>query len=155
MGPRQLDRIAAMRFDTVAIAPPFAAGRAGDLFLTADHERFDERLGGAEARGQLARLRRNVASRQLVPMLDVVIDRVATEHAAMGLGRWYRADSSDELPDPRRRRNSRASLDLSIDGDWSARSIGGRQQIASGSMPALPIFAVSARIWCQRNSGGS
>ena len=40
----QLDRAAAMRFDTVAIAPPFATGRARDLFLTADHERVAEKV---------------------------------------------------------------------------------------------------------------
>jgi starch synthase (maltosyl-transferring) len=36
-----LDRIAAMSFDAVIIAPPFMPGRSGDLFLTADHNRLD------------------------------------------------------------------------------------------------------------------
>jgi starch synthase (maltosyl-transferring) len=97
----QLDRVAAMRFDTVAIAPPFATGRAGDLFLTADHDRLDERLGTGDAEAALARFAEECRSRLLLPMLDVVVDRVATEHAANRLSRWYRSDPSDELPDPR------------------------------------------------------
>jgi starch synthase (maltosyl-transferring) len=98
---RQLDRAAAMRFDTVAIAPPFATGRAGDLFLTADHDRLDDRLGAGDATAALARFAEECRRRQLLPMLDVVVDRVAVEHAANGLADWYCSDSSDELPDPR------------------------------------------------------
>ena len=95
----QLDRAATMRFDTVAIAPPFATGRAGDLFLTADHERLDGRLGAGDAVAALADFAQQCRSRGLRPMIDVVADRVAVEHAANGLANWYRADSADELPD--------------------------------------------------------
>ena len=90
-----------MLFDTVAIAPPFATGRSRDLFLTADHDRLDDRLGAGEATAGLARFAEECRSRQLLPMLDVVVDRVAVEHATNGLAAWYRADASDELPDPR------------------------------------------------------
>src|SRR5580658_4602450 len=82
---RQLDRAAAMRFDTVAIAPPFATGRAGDLFLTANHDRLDDRLGPGDAAPALALFSEECRSRQLLPMLDVVVDRVAIEHATNGL----------------------------------------------------------------------
>src|SRR5215472_827024 len=100
--PCQLDRAVAMQFNTVAIAPPFATGRAGDLFLTADHDRLDDRLGSAGAQSALAGFAETCRSRELQPMLDVVIDRVAVEHAANGLAAWYLTDASDELPDPRR-----------------------------------------------------
>ncbi|HWB48504.1 MAG TPA: maltotransferase domain-containing protein [Stellaceae bacterium] len=98
---RQLDRAAVMRFDAVAIAPPFATGRAGDLFLTADHDRLDCRLGAGDAAPALARFAADCRNRRLLPMLDVVVDRVAVEHAGNGLSAWYRADPADELPDPR------------------------------------------------------
>ncbi|HTV90092.1 MAG TPA: maltotransferase domain-containing protein, partial [Stellaceae bacterium] len=125
----QLDRVAAMRFDTVAIAPPFAAGRAGDLFLTADHDRFDERFGVRDAAAGLERFARDCRARQLLPMLDVVVDRVAVEHAQNGLADWYRPDASDELPDPRRppQRPDVARLfpegDMTGAVDWWARRL--------------------------------
>ena len=56
MWPEHLDRIAAMRFDAVAIAPPFLPGASGDLFLTANHDRLDPRLGTGDAAAFLARL---------------------------------------------------------------------------------------------------
>src|SRR5262249_40301621 len=97
----QLDRVAAMRFDTVAIAPPFATGRAGDLFLTADHDHLDERLGAGDAATALARFAEECRGRELFPMLDVVVDRVPVEPATHGLSTGYRSEPSDELPDPR------------------------------------------------------
>jgi starch synthase (maltosyl-transferring) len=114
---RQLDRATAMRFDAVAIAPPFATGRARDLFLTADHDRIDDRLGGGDAATALARFAEECHSRGLRPMLDVVVDRVAVEHAANGLSAWYRADSSDALPDPRREPQQPGLAPLSAEDD--------------------------------------
>ena len=66
---RQLDRIAAMGFDTVVVAPPFLTGRSGDLFLTADHERIDPRLGGGDATSALARWADVSREFRLQPML--------------------------------------------------------------------------------------
>jgi starch synthase (maltosyl-transferring) len=97
----QLDRIGAMRFDTVVVAPPFATGRDGDLFLAADHDRLDGRLGAGSALTALARFAEECRDRGLRPMLDVVVDRIAAEHATNRLSSWYRVDSGDELPDPR------------------------------------------------------
>jgi glycosidase len=73
----QLERIAAMGFDAVVVAPPFAPGRAGNLFLTADHDRLDPRLGTVDAIAALSRFAEESRDRRLRPMLDVVIDRVA------------------------------------------------------------------------------
>ncbi|HXC30330.1 MAG TPA: maltotransferase domain-containing protein [Stellaceae bacterium] len=116
---RQMDRAAAMLFDTVAIAPPFATGRAHDLFLTADHDRLDDRLGAGDAATALARFARECRDRGLQPMLDVVVDRVAVEHATNGLASWYRRDCSDELPDPRQPPQRPDVAMLSIDADWT------------------------------------
>ena len=107
-----------MRFDTLAIAPPFATGRAGDLFLTADHDRLDDRLGGGAAITALARFAEECRSRQLRPMLDVVIDRVAVERARNGFADWYRAEPADELPDPRQLPQRPDVARLVIGNDW-------------------------------------
>ena len=119
-----------MRFDAVAIAPPFATGCRGDLFLTADHDRLDDRLGAGDAAAALARFAKECRSRELLPMLDVVVDQVAVEQATNGLAKWYRADSADELPDPRRPPQRADVARLSITGDltgvvdwWTARLI--------------------------------
>src|SRR5215472_4731387 len=128
--PQQLDRIAAMRFDTVVIAPPFAAGRGGDLFLTADHTRVDERLGHGDATSALAGFVAECRSRDVRPMLDIVVDRVAAEHATNGLSGWYEAESPDELPDPRKPPHQpgaavlAANRDLSGLVDWWAERLG-------------------------------
>src|SRR6185312_13329881 len=52
--PDHLDRIAAMGFGAVAMAPPFLPGATADLFLTADHDRLDPRLGSGDAVAALA-----------------------------------------------------------------------------------------------------
>ncbi len=72
-----LDRIGAMRFDAVAVAPPFVAGQDGDLFATADYGRLDGRLGGGDALAALAKFAATCRSRGLRPALDVVVDRVS------------------------------------------------------------------------------
>ncbi|HZK91792.1 MAG TPA: maltotransferase domain-containing protein [Stellaceae bacterium] len=120
-----------MRFDAIVVAPPFAAGRTGDLFLTADHQRLDPRLGGGDAVAALARFAGESRARRLRPLLDVVIDKVAAEQASgNGLAGWYRADASDELPDPRRPPRQPGVALLSAEGDqaglvawWATRLI--------------------------------
>src|SRR6516162_6686481 len=97
-----LDRIAAMGFGAVIIAPPFRPGASGDLFLTADHDRLDPRLGTGDAVEALGRWAQAAVSRGLRPMLDLVVDRVATEATENGAADWYRSDTGDEPPDPRR-----------------------------------------------------
>lgn len=74
-----LDRIAAMRFDAVIIAPPFMPGRSGNLFLTADHNRLDPRLGTGDAIATLGRLADEARDRQLRLFLDIVVDQVASQ----------------------------------------------------------------------------
>src|SRR5215469_13002938 len=97
-----LDRIAAMGFGAVIIAPPFRPGASGDLFLTATHDRLDPRLGTGDAVEALARWAQAAVSRGLRPMMDLVVDRVAAEATGNGAGAWYGSDTGDEPPDPRR-----------------------------------------------------
>ena len=98
-----LDRIAAMGFDTVVIAPPFLPGASGDLFRTGDHDRLDPRLGTGDAIAALGRLAQEARDRGLLLMLDVVVDRVAAEALLLDdFSAWYCIDTDDEPPDPRR-----------------------------------------------------
>jgi len=127
-----LDRIAAMSFDAVIIAPPFMPGRSGDLFLTADHNRLDPRLGMGEAIAALARLADEARDRQLRLFLDIVADQVAAESGLCdGASGWYRIDTDDEPPDPRWPPRPRGVAELCIDTDpsgfvewWAERLIG-------------------------------
>jgi starch synthase (maltosyl-transferring) len=126
----QLDRIAAMRFDTVVVAPPFATGRNGDLFLAADHDRLDSRLGAGNALTALAGFAEECRDRELRSMLDVVVDRVAAEHTSNSLSSWYRVASADELPDPRQPPHQAGVAWLTADADltglvdwWAKRFI--------------------------------
>ena len=127
-----LDRIAAMSFDTVIIAPPFMPGGSGDLFLTPDHNRLDPRLGMGEAIAALARLADEARDRQLRLFLDIVADQVAAESGLCdGASGWYRIDTDDEPPDPRWPQRPRGVAELCIDTDpsgfvewWAERLIG-------------------------------
>ena len=112
-----LDRIAAMGFGAVVIAPLFRPGASGDLFLTADHDRLDPRLGTGDAVEALARWAQAAVSRGLRPMLDLVVDRVAAEATENGVGAWYGSDTGDEPPDPRRAPREPGVARLRGDGD--------------------------------------
>jgi starch synthase (maltosyl-transferring) len=126
----ELDRMAAVGFDSVIAAPPFAPGRTGNLFLTADHDRLDPRLGNRGPVAALADWANESRRRGLSPMLDLVIDRVAAEHATSnGLGAWYKSESADDLPDPRQVPHEAGVATLAANGEsadvaaWWARRL--------------------------------
>ena len=148
---RQLDRVAAMQFDAVVIAPPFATGQSGDLFLTANLGRLDPRLGSGSAIAALARLCAECRDRQLQLILDVVVDRISAEQDGRNsLSAWYRADPSDELPDPRQPPHGRGVATISANGsasglaewwgkrisEWSDAGIAGFRCIRPHKIPA-------------------
>ena len=104
------------------------AGCLGDLFLTADHDRLDPRLGTGDAVEALARWAQAAASRGFRPMIDLVVDRVAAEATGNDALTWYRSDTDDEPPDPRRAPQEPGVARLQADGDidglvaaWSER----------------------------------
>ena len=155
--PDHLDRIAAMGFGAVAMAPPFLPGATADLFLTADHDRLDPRLGSGDAVAALARLAQQTRGRGLLPMLDVVADAVAAE--SLLAGGPYRADTDDEPPDPRRPPLQRGVARLCGEPDaewwsrrlieWADAGIGGFRCLRPRRLPAAwwreVIAAVRAR----------
>ncbi|MGN5354271.1 hypothetical protein ACQ4P5_19895 [Ralstonia sp. L16] len=60
-----LDRIASLGFDHVLMAPPFAVGAAGNVFVTRDHAQLHAALGGGPADAALAKLAEGCRSRGL------------------------------------------------------------------------------------------
>ena len=72
--------IARLGFDHVLVAPPFAAGPSGDLFLPADYRRLDARLGWTgDANEALQHLAKVCGKNGLTLLLDVVLDQVAAD----------------------------------------------------------------------------
>src|SRR5580658_8361544 len=79
---RHLSRCRAMGFNYAASAPLFKPRRAGDLFLTADHETLHPALGAAapaDADAAIASVVRQCRRHDLGFILDVVFDRVAAD----------------------------------------------------------------------------
>jgi starch synthase (maltosyl-transferring) len=78
--PTHLARCRDMGFDTVCIAPPFAPGASGDIFVTADHEALHPALGwpGAADEG-IAQVAHQAARHGLRIWLDLAIDQVAAD----------------------------------------------------------------------------
>jgi len=74
-----LDRIASLGFDHVLMAPPFAVGASGNVFVTRDHAQLHAALGGGPADAALTKLAEGCRSRGLTLLLDLVIDRVAVD----------------------------------------------------------------------------
>ncbi|TXD57104.1 DUF3416 domain-containing protein, partial [Ralstonia sp. TCR112] len=74
-----LDRIAALGFDHVLMAPPFAVGAAGNVFVTRDHAQLHAALGGGPADAALGTLAEVCRARGLTLLLDLVVDRVAID----------------------------------------------------------------------------
>ena len=97
-------RSRAMGFDTVCVAPPFAPGASGDIFITADHEALHPALGwqGSADEG-IARMTRAAAEQGLRIWLDLAIDRVAIDAAIRQREeRWFSTGGCGALPNPRR-----------------------------------------------------
>ncbi|MDJ0389928.1 DUF3416 domain-containing protein [Roseomonas sp. E05] len=101
--PAEFERIAALGFDGVAMAPPFAPGIEGDPFLTRDHTRLHPALGGGEALPALQQLAKAAGAQRLMLLLDLVTDRLAQDAPVLrGARDWisWRAPE-DAPPDPR------------------------------------------------------
>jgi starch synthase (maltosyl-transferring) len=97
---RHLERCRVMGFSHLLLAPPFAPGRSGDVFLTADFTALHPVLatGGAAKLSDITAL---CDSHGLSPWLDLVLDRVASDTALPGADPAWLRDGGDPLPDPR------------------------------------------------------
>ncbi|GGG35781.1 alpha-1,4-glucan:maltose-1-phosphate maltosyltransferase [Caldovatus sediminis] len=103
-----LERVAALGFSAVLVAPPFAPGRSGNLFHAADHDRPHPVLvsgdaGAGDADALLASLASAARARGLDLFLDLVLDRVAADgRLAAERPGWFDSPAGGGLPDPRR-----------------------------------------------------
>src|SRR3954471_1641043 len=101
-----LDDCARMRFDTIAIAPPFAPGATRDPFLAGDYAKTNAALEwDHDAISALAALARRCGARGLQLEVDVRLDACASENPdVLSAPDLYatRALLEDEPPDPRR-----------------------------------------------------
>ena len=102
--PEEFARIASLGFDAIILAPPFATGSDNSVFLVADHQRLDPRLGGGDALPALAEACRMARAAGLEVLLDLTTDRLDSDAAVLaGHPEWRRPDPVAELPpDPRR-----------------------------------------------------
>jgi starch synthase (maltosyl-transferring) len=102
---RHIERARRMGFGHLATAPLFSPGGTGDIFLAADHERVHPALGvEASADEVVARLAQMCARNGLRLILDIVVDRVASEGLLANSPRpWFRSTQlvDDPTPDPR------------------------------------------------------
>ena len=156
------ERIARLGFDHVLIAPPFATGASGDMFLPADYQRVNDSLewqGDADA--ALATIAADCAAFGLTPLLDVVLDQVAAasplaaanpdsvRHArrtrgprSARAGRQFRGGA----PDPRARRARASGGPSGWAAGWRA-GIGGFRIVSPAALPppALRTLIESVR----------
>jgi starch synthase (maltosyl-transferring) len=93
--PREFERIAALGFDGLILAPPFATGRDASVFLAADHGRLHAALGGAPALEGIAHIAEMARAAGLTPLLDLTTDRLDSDAALL------REHPDWALPDPR------------------------------------------------------
>ena len=148
-----LDRAAALGFDHVLTAPLFAAGAARDLFLTADPDRIDPRLGGGDGWAAIARLAADCEARGLRLMQDATLDRAAAG-GSMPDGVFAQPDASAAL-DPRAIGSGALDAAARTDGDafaawWAARldrlasaGVGAVRLLGLASVPAQAVRAIA------------
>jgi starch synthase (maltosyl-transferring) len=96
------ERCRAMGFDTVCVAPPFAPGANGDIFITGDHEALHPALGwrGTADEG-MARMSQEAVEHGLRIWLDLSVDRVAIDATIRQREeQWFAAGGCGALPNP-------------------------------------------------------
>ena len=165
--PAQFDRIAALGFDHVLIAPPFATGPSRDLFLPADYERLDPRLGSkARAPAALAGVAAGCRAAGLTLLLDVVLDQVAADSPiARHNPDLFHAPGQAAALDPRGPGGNFEAARLRADaprvaGWWIARltgwldaGIAGFRVVAPAALPAPVLAEIVAA--SRRQHGGA
>jgi hypothetical protein len=100
--PAHARRAALLGFDSVLVGPVFAPAPGGSIFVTDDPDQLHPALAAdGDALAGLANIAGLIRSAGLVPLLDVVLDRVAIGGRLAAEAAWlYRAERGDFL-DPR------------------------------------------------------
>ncbi|HUB12958.1 MAG TPA: alpha-1,4-glucan--maltose-1-phosphate maltosyltransferase [Acetobacteraceae bacterium] len=102
--PALFERIRAMGFDHVCLAPPFAPDAGGDIYVTADHEALHPALGWeGPADAGIAHIARLAGHHGLRLMLDLVLYQVAADAVLRRRSPdWFSTGFCGGPPDPRR-----------------------------------------------------
>jgi starch synthase (maltosyl-transferring) len=105
---RHLNRCKDMGFDHVLLAPIFAPGEDGDIFLTADHDRAHPAVSSATADAIVEDFAKSCRACGLSLFLDIVVGEVARDALlARSSPSWFRhIGLSPALVDPRQTRLS-------------------------------------------------
>jgi starch synthase (maltosyl-transferring) len=92
--PKHLRRVQEMGFDSILMAPIFAPGAAGDLFLAADHERPHPAIAeSVSAEGLISAASEMCRQHTLLLYMDVVVGRLALEAAIVASApHWFRSE---------------------------------------------------------------
>jgi len=155
---RHLDRCREMGFSHLCISPPFRPAASGNVFDVADHDAAHRVFGNDDPDAVLASLAEACRARDLTLLLDLVVDRLASEHPLVSRNRsWFRlpSDFDDDLPDPRRpatnRRHAQARLEdapvIEGLGSWWAERLRHWAKLGVGGFRCLRTDSVPAALW--------
>ncbi|WP_240654729.1 alpha-1,4-glucan--maltose-1-phosphate maltosyltransferase [Rhodovarius crocodyli] len=139
--PDEFARIAALGFDAVVLAPPFATGRDGSVFLAADHGRLHAALGGGPATEGLSRFAAMAREAGLALLLDLTTDRLDSDAVLLREHpEWALPDPRAELPpDPRQEINAGRRVAAPRDwwrarmAEWAAAGVAGFRCLDAGA----------------------
>jgi starch synthase (maltosyl-transferring) len=126
--PAHLGRCRDLGFDHVVSAPLFAPGDAGDLFLTADHERSHPAVEASLTADQvIEEFAAACNAHGLQLLLDVVLGRVAADAALVGsVPDWFHpADAARSRVDPRSLRREADAAYARFDEPTIAKELAG------------------------------
>ncbi|MBV9782955.1 MAG: alpha-1,4-glucan--maltose-1-phosphate maltosyltransferase [Acidisphaera sp.] len=169
--PAHLDRVARLGFDHLLIAPPFLCGGAAlqnqrdavswreapsTIFLAADHDRLHPALAGpSEALAALSQVADEARGCGLVPLLDVVLDRVAagSKLARQNPELFGAPDASDRL-DPRRYTGDDEAAQAGLAdpdqtealAEWWSRRLNAWSEAGIGGFRFVPLQGIPPRL---------
>lgn len=126
--PRHLRRSRDLGFDHVLLAPPFAPGAGGDIFLTADHERLNPAIDqGQPADRVIEEFAQACRQHGLRLLLDIVLGRAAADGSLFqSAPAWFHAPGSAGAPvDPRVPRRQADAAYARFDDPDSAKALAG------------------------------
>ncbi|HTJ93859.1 MAG TPA: maltotransferase domain-containing protein, partial [Pararobbsia sp.] len=161
--PAWFDRVAAMGFDHVLIAPPFLPGRAGNILVTADHRRlhpvFETERSAHDVLAELSAL---AGERGLALLVDLMIEAIASDSGFFQQHtHWFHPfDTAQARLDPRRAPRE-AEIAFANFGDpeaasqlteWWAAELGALADTGIAGFRFLAPHGVPAHVW-RRLSG--
>ncbi len=134
-----LDRAAALGFDTVLVSPIFQPGPDGDVFLTVDHGRAHAALGGGDALAALRGLAGSAEGRGLQLFMDLALHRLAPGHAFVKARPELFEVVGDAAVDPRQLSPASDEARLRLDVPETAQAVAGFATLAVAGWAAAGL----------------